>query len=104
MRPVVDSASTPAEYPVSRENTAYSRRVTSYFPNANDRSVTECCGASSATDPLLAPWLTAHDFSAADEPMVKLPAGTTTISGHCGQSRNTAPGTRPGTSPCLAKS
>src|SRR5262249_13958307 len=66
--------------------------VTSYLPRANDRSETVCCGASSETDPGVAPWLTAHDFSAADDPMVKLPAGITTISGQSLQSRNTAPG------------
>src|SRR5205085_10090320 len=52
---------------------------------------TLCCGDSSATDPGVAPWLTAHDFSDADEPIVRLPAGIATISGHSGQSRNTSP-------------
>src|SRR5437016_9799300 len=84
----------PAGYPVSRTNAAYSPRVTSYLPRANDSNVTACCGASSATDPKLPPWLAAHDFSSADEPMVKLPAGTTTISGQARQSRKTAPGAR----------
>jgi len=34
--------------------------------------------------------------------MVKLPAGTTTISGHSWQSRKTVPGARPGAFACAA--
>src|SRR5438874_10351637 len=34
-------------------------------------------------------------FSESDEPMVKLPSGTITISGQSGQSRNTVAGARP---------
>src|SRR5579859_12834 len=41
----------PGECPVSRTKAAYSPRVTSYLPSANDGTVTSCCGASSATDP-----------------------------------------------------
>src|SRR6059058_5405979 len=85
----------PGGYRVSRTNAAYSPRVTSYLPRANDGNETGCCGASSATAYILPPCLAAQDFSSADEPMVKLPAGMTTISGHSGQSRNTVPGARP---------
>src|SRR5216110_2793499 len=83
----------PAGYPVSRTNAAYSPRVTSYFPNAKDRNETLCCGDSSETDSRLAPWLAAQDFSDSDEPIMNLPAGITTISGQSGHSRNTVPGT-----------
>src|SRR5207249_10174727 len=51
-----------------------------------------CWGDSSETDSAFPPWLAAQDFSESDEPMVKLPSGTTTISGHSGQSRNAVPG------------
>src|SRR4029077_9348642 len=78
--------------PVSRTNTAYSARVTSHFPKAKDRSETLCCGASSATDSAFEPCVAAQVFSDADEPMVNVPAGITTISGQSGQSRNTFPG------------
>src|SRR5207253_3171568 len=84
----------PAERPVARTNAAYSARVTSYLPNANGRSETACCGASSATAIISAPWLTAQAFSSMDEPLVNRPAGITTISGQSGQSRNPAPGAR----------
>ena len=55
---------------------------------------TACCGASSATPSALPTCLAAQDFSAEDEPIVKFPAGITTISGQARQSRNTLPGAR----------
>jgi hypothetical protein len=54
--------------------------------------VTVCCGDSSATEGRFPPWVAAHDFSAAEEPMTKLPAGITTISGQPWQSRKKLPG------------
>ena len=59
---------------------------------AKDRNLTRCCGASSETDSGDAPCFVAQTFSDSGEPMLNEPAGTTTISGQSGQSRNTVPG------------
>src|SRR6476659_1530995 len=83
--------SSSVEYPVSLTNTAYSPRVTSYLPMANDRNVTRCCGASSETDSGDAPCFVAHTFSESGEPMLNEPAGITTIAGQSRQSRNPVP-------------
>src|SRR6266699_1550099 len=82
----------PAEYPVSLTNAAYSPRVTSYLPMANDPNVTRCCGASSETDSGDAPCFVAQAFSDSGEPMMNEPAGITIISGQSWQSRNTVSG------------
>jgi hypothetical protein len=53
------------------------------LPTANGRAmVTGRCGPS----------LPSRPGSSSGDPIMKLPAGTTTISGHSGQSRNTRPG------------
>ncbi|HJP54529.1 MAG: hypothetical protein QF511_05300 [Rhodospirillales bacterium] len=60
---------------------SHSACVTSYLPAAKGRGmVTWCTGFSSLSPPPL------------KSPIWKLPAGTTTISGHSGQSRNAVPG------------
>ena len=72
---VVSSVGDPASF----TKAANSPTVTGYLPTANGRAnVTTCCG----------PWAIPSVASLGGEPMVKLPPGTTTISGQFAHSRN----------------
>jgi hypothetical protein len=63
------------ECPVSSTKAANSPRVTANFPTANGAAIlTLCCLSLSERS--------CHFVSFAGDPIVKLPAGTTTISGH----------------------
>ena len=80
-----------ARWPVARTNAANCARVTSYLPMANGRWIrTRCRGLSRAASSSEMPVRVA---SVSVDPMVKLPAGRITISGHSGQSLNDVPGT-----------
>ena len=76
------------EHPPPRRHASHSSNVTSYTPTANGSDIlTRCTGPSSASRP----------FSPDGEPIMKLPAGTATISRHQvpSQSRKTSPSVGP---------
>jgi len=68
-----------APQPTSRTHASHSSKVTSYLPMANALAIRTGLVGFSCFSPLA-------------EPMMKMPGGTTTISGQAGQSRNTVPG------------
>src|SRR5262249_43184957 len=69
-------------HPPSPVQASHCANVTSYLPTAKGCwKVTLCCGPSSLPRP----------FSLSGEPIRNSPAGSTTISGQIGQSRNTRP-------------
>ena len=71
------------EHPPPRRHESHSLNVTSYIPAASGFAMrTRCTGPSSSSRPSSPDGL----------PIRKLPDGTTTISGHPGQSRNRRPG------------
>ena len=71
------------EHPPPRRHESHSLNVTSYIPTASGFAMrTRCTGPSSSSRPSSPDGL----------PIRKLPDGTTTISGHPGQSRNRRPG------------
>jgi hypothetical protein len=80
--------------PPSAAQASHSAKVTANFPAANGRAnVTRCCGPSRSTSGSCGNFAKmARPGSLGGEPIMKEPAGTTTISGHVSHSRKVSLG------------